>query len=626
MTVDERTRRAAHEAASSIATLHRRADPRYPECLARRLDAAPPDVLFAQGDLAALADVRVAIVGTRRCTGPARGSPASSVVSSPTRGSRWSPGLALGIDGAAHRGVLDAGGRPVGVVGSGLDVVYPAKHRDLWERVARRPALLLSEAPLGSRPEAWRFPARNRIIAALSHLVVVVESHAAGGSMLTVKEAADRDIPVMAVPGLGPQPVVGGHEPPDRRRVCSGPRHHRRDRRARSHRRGRAPSADPRPPPDPRQKVVLDAFDWEPATLEHLAVRTGMRLPDLALTLEALLAAGWVVRRRRLVRAGQPVSDRSRSVAAPRRYGGSMAWHDAEFLGSLSSVAPRTVEAYRRDLAGFAEWAERGGVHGPEAVDRTLLRRYVAHLATRRYAKRSIARKVSALRRYFRWATRRGLVAADPSSSLSAPRGDGRLPRVLKQDELTALLDEPSARAGDDPVRRARDDAVLELLYGSGVRVGELCALSVGDIDLARGRAIVWGKGGKQRAVPLSEPAVHALRQWIGPRARRVARRRRAPPTRCSSTSGAAPSRPATCAASSTAGPPRPPTRTPCATPSPRTCSTVAPTCVPCRSCSVTPTWPPPSVTLTSVGSGCAPCTTPPTRGPGMTGTGMSPR
>jgi len=193
-----------------------------------------------------------------------------------------------------------------------------------------------------------------------------------------------------------------------------------------------------------------------------------------------------------------------------------MAWHDAEFLGSLSSVAPRTVEAYRRDLAGFAEWAERGGARGPEDVDRLLLRRYVAHLATRRYAKRSIARKVSTLRRYFGWAARRGLVPLDPSTSLSAPRGEGRLPRVLRQDELTALLDEPTMRA-DDPTRRARDDAVLELLYGSGVRVGELCALSVADIDLGRGRAVVWGKGGKQRVVPLSEPAVHALRRWIGP-------------------------------------------------------------------------------------------------------------
>ena len=194
-----------------------------------------------------------------------------------------------------------------------------------------------------------------------------------------------------------------------------------------------------------------------------------------------------------------------------------MAWHDVEFIGSLSSVAPRTVEAYRRDLAGFVEWAERGSARGPEDVDRLLLRRYVAHLATRRYAKRSIARKVSALRRYFAWTARRGLVPADPSTSLSAPRGEGRLPRVLRHDELHVLLDQPAPRADDQPTRRARDDAVLELLYGSGVRVGELCALSVADIDLPRGRAVVWGKGGKQRVVPLSEPAVEALRRWIGP-------------------------------------------------------------------------------------------------------------
>jgi site-specific recombinase XerD len=194
-----------------------------------------------------------------------------------------------------------------------------------------------------------------------------------------------------------------------------------------------------------------------------------------------------------------------------------MAWHEAEFLGSLGSVAPRTLEAYGRDLAGFAEWAGRGGVHGPEQVDRLLLRRYIAHLSTRRYAKRSIARKASALRRYFRWASRRGLVATDPSTSLSAPSGDGRLPRVLRQDELTTLLDDPTVGAGDDPARRARDDAVLELLYGSGIRVGELCALRVGDVDLRRSRAVVWGKGGKQRTVPLSEATVDALRQWLGP-------------------------------------------------------------------------------------------------------------
>ena len=99
----------------------------------------------------------------------------------------------------------------------------------------------------------------------------------------------------------------------------------------------------------------------------------------------------------------------------------------------------------------------------------------------------------------------------------SAPRGDGRLPRVLRQDELVTLLDDPPAAiADDDPDVRIRDDAVLELLYGSGLRIGELCALGPADLDLDRARAVVWGKGGKQRAVPLSAPAVTALRAWIG--------------------------------------------------------------------------------------------------------------
>ncbi len=190
------------------------------------------------------------------------------------------------------------------------------------------------------------------------------------------------------------------------------------------------------------------------------------------------------------------------------------AWRLDAFVASLTSSSANTVDAYRRDVQVFAEWAERGAIVDPARVDRTLLRRYVAHLTTRRFAKRSIARKVAALRRYFRWLVRSGHLPVDPSASVRAPAGEGRLPRVLSADEVGAMLD--AAPAADEPEwRRRRDDAVLEVMYGSGVRVSELCGLDCGDVDLAAGAAIVWGKGAKQRRVPLSAVAVEALAVWL---------------------------------------------------------------------------------------------------------------
>jgi len=189
-----------------------------------------------------------------------------------------------------------------------------------------------------------------------------------------------------------------------------------------------------------------------------------------------------------------------------------LAWHEEDFLRSLTAAAPNTVAAYRRDLAAFCEWAGRAEVAGPGAVDRLLLRRYLSYLATRRYSRRTIARRASALRRYFGWLQRTGLVAADPSRGLSAPQGDGRLPTVLRRSDLDALLVPP---AGDDEPVALRDQAVVELLYGSGLRVAELCGLRQGDLDLGRRLAVVWGKGSKQRQVPLSEPSAEAVAAWL---------------------------------------------------------------------------------------------------------------
>ena len=187
-----------------------------------------------------------------------------------------------------------------------------------------------------------------------------------------------------------------------------------------------------------------------------------------------------------------------------------------QFAASLGHLSANTVAAYRSDVEGFTAWAARAGVDDPASVDRILLRRYLAHLTTRRYAPRSIARKAAALRRYFAWALRVGAVVTDPARTLRAPNGEGRLPRVLSGTELEVLLDAPPARIDDDaPERRLRDDAVLEVLYGCGLRVSELCGLDLPDVALRGATLTVWGKGGKQRQVPLGVPASEAVDAWL---------------------------------------------------------------------------------------------------------------
>jgi site-specific recombinase XerD len=192
-----------------------------------------------------------------------------------------------------------------------------------------------------------------------------------------------------------------------------------------------------------------------------------------------------------------------------------MSWGVDEFCGSLTGSADNTVAAYRRDVEAFAAWCARGDLHGPSEVDRLVARRYLAHLVTRQYARRSIARKACSLRRYFSWASRTGRVTNDPTVGLTASPGGARLPRVLQHHELHAILDEPAVAADDDMAIRLRDDAVLELLYGCGLRVSELCGLDVGDVSAARGTVRVLGKGARQREVPLGRPAAEALAAWL---------------------------------------------------------------------------------------------------------------
>jgi DNA processing protein len=175
----------------------------YPSMLTG--DPGAPAVLFSLGDPTVLEGrPRVAIVGTRSATPYGRQVASELGHDLAAAGVVVVSGLAAGIDGAAHSGALTAEGEgaapPVAVVGTGLDVVYPPANRGLWERVAAVGAVL-SESALGTKPHPGVFPARNRIIAALSDVVVVVESHHKGGALYTVDAAARRSIPVCAVPG-----------------------------------------------------------------------------------------------------------------------------------------------------------------------------------------------------------------------------------------------------------------------------------------------------------------------------------------------------------------------------------------------------------------------------------------
>jgi DNA processing protein len=276
-------------------TIHLRDQPGYSARLAA--DHQAPEVLFSRGDLSALNGPLVTIVGTRRCTQTGRDLARQFGRELASAGVGVVSGLAAGIDGAAHEGALAVeGARPVGVVGSGLDVVYPRRHRDLWQAVAER-GVLLSEAAAGAPPEPWRFPARNRILAALADVVVVVESHAAGGSMHTVRAAEERGKTIMAVPGSVRSPASAGTNrlladglPPalDVDDVLTALGLSRAGQ-------SRGPARLPlREAPSDGDREVLTAVGWEPTSLEDVLRRTGLRPPAAAAALNRLARDGWV--------------------------------------------------------------------------------------------------------------------------------------------------------------------------------------------------------------------------------------------------------------------------------------------------------------------------------------------
>ncbi len=181
-----------------------------------------------------------------------------------------------------------------------------------------------------------------------------------------------------------------------------------------------------------------------------------------------------------------------------------------ERLDSERGLSPHTIDAYRRDLCQFFDYADRGAIKGLEDVNRTTVRRYLAFLSTRRYARRSISRKMSVVRSFFADASRRGLVVANPAEGVATPSREHSLPRAVPARSLGALLDQVS----DEDPESLRDRAVIELLYGSGLRVSELASLRISDLrDSSFLR--VRGKGNKDRAVPVGGQARTALDAYL---------------------------------------------------------------------------------------------------------------
>ena len=174
---------------------------------------------------------------------------------------------------------------------------------------------------------------------------------------------------------------------------------------------------------------------------------------------------------------------------------------------SAARLAPRTVEAYRRDLEGLAEWLGR-----PLAeVTTEELERYLAELRAAGLSGATIARRVASLRSFFRHLVLIGAADANPAAELKLPRRTRRLPRALSPSEAERLID---AAAGTTP-RTLRDRALVELLYGAGLRVSEAVGLEKGGVDLDGRLVRTVGKGGKERVVPVGRQAVDALRRYL---------------------------------------------------------------------------------------------------------------
>lgn len=278
-------------------------DDAYPHLLKEIHD--PPPVLFGLGQVAALLEPCVAVVGARRATRYGEEHAYRIVRGLVALGYTIVSGLAVGIDAVAHRAALAGNGRTVGVLGSGLDVIYPGTHRDLAERMANRGALVSEFLP-ETQPEPGFFPRRNRIISGLSRAIVIVEAREQSGSLITARQALDQGREVFVVPGPAGGPNLGGHRllaegagwaesAEDIDRVLQaakvGARQTVGDR---AERPGATSRDTPAPDMPPEWQAVWSAIVPGPVHVDEIIERSGLRSSDVLGILLQLELRGYV--------------------------------------------------------------------------------------------------------------------------------------------------------------------------------------------------------------------------------------------------------------------------------------------------------------------------------------------
>ena len=276
-------------------------NPTYPALLKSIND--PPQALFVNGELQTLSEWQLAIVGSRNPTTPGRETAHAFAQHLAEAGLVITSGMALGIDGAAHEGALDAGKATIAVMGNGLDRVYPARHRDLAHRIAEQGALVSEFAP-GVKPLAQNFPRRNRIISGLSLGTLVVEAAQKSGSLITAYKALEQLREVFAVPGSIHNPLAKGCHQLIRQGAklvetsqdiieelgpLAGAASELHTRAAASE--GASPD---NPPAEEAHQQVLEAMAYEPVSIDTLAGRTGLSASALSSILLILELEGHV--------------------------------------------------------------------------------------------------------------------------------------------------------------------------------------------------------------------------------------------------------------------------------------------------------------------------------------------